>query len=63
MKLTYGSHDFPVAARKAIAAGEMFTFEIRGSSWELLRPHVVDNHVPNYAHLSAVPELGVAPLS
>lgn len=57
MKLTYDSEDFPIAARKAITSGDVFTFEIRGAAWGKLRFHVVNDEVPSWAPLSAIPEL------
>jgi hypothetical protein len=57
MKLRYDSEDFPIAARKAIANGDVFTFEVRGPAWEKLRSHVVNDAVPSWAPLSAIPEL------
>jgi hypothetical protein len=59
MKLTFDSEEFPVAARKAITSGDVFTFEIRGVAWEKLRSHVVNDEVPNWAPLSAIPELRI----
>jgi hypothetical protein len=57
MKLEYESDDFPVAARKAIASGNVFTFEMRAAAWDKLRSHVVNDEVPSWAALSAIPEL------
>lgn len=57
MKLSYEGEDFPISTRKAIASGDVFTFEIRGTAWEQLRPHVVGDEVPSWAILSAIPEL------
>lgn len=57
MQRTYDSEDFPVEARKALANGDAFTFEIRGAAWEKLRPHVAQDEVSDWARLSAVPEL------
>jgi len=57
MRLSYDADDFPVTARKAIASGDVFTFDIRGTAWDQLRPHVVDDGVPSWAALSAIPEL------
>jgi hypothetical protein len=57
MKLTYDSEEFPVSARKAITSGDVFVFEIRGAAWEKLRSYVVNDEVPSWAPLSAIPEL------
>jgi len=59
MKWRYDSVDFPVAARKAITAGETLTFEIDGRAWQELRAHVSDNEVHDWAALAAIPELQV----
>ena len=54
MQLTYDSEDFPIDARKALAIGDVFTFEIRGAAWEKLRPHVAQEEVSDWARLSEI---------
>lgn len=57
MKFSYEGEDFPIVSRKAIASGDVFTFEIQGAAWQQLRSHVVGGEVPSWAILSAIPEL------
>jgi hypothetical protein len=57
MKLIYEDNGFPIAARKLLAAGEPLVFDLRGIPWERLRPHVVENEVPRWSMLAAIPEL------
>jgi hypothetical protein len=57
VELHYDSQEFPVSCRKAFMAGDSFSFEIRGVSWQLLRQHVVKDQVPNWAALATIPEL------
>lgn len=57
MKLLYEDKDFLIVARKAIAAGEVFSFEMRGDAWDQLRAHVVDESVPQWAALVTTSQL------
>lgn len=57
MKLAYSAADFPLNSRKAITNGDVFTFDITGSTWEQLRPHVVADELRDWAQLAAHPDL------
>jgi hypothetical protein len=57
MKLAYDAADFPLISRKAIANGDVFTFDITGVTWEKLQPHVVAEELRDWARFAADPDL------